>query len=607
MKKMSYKEVKESIIRNHNHSWYEDIYVRNKDNKEKTALFFRGTNVTYSEFFDMVEDYAKALKQYGVSKGDEFVACLRQTPDYPVLVAAASLIGAKINLIAADFDKDYVVQIIENADADIVLVADWDFVAMSPVLRRIDARKTIVVLPVKKWDKQNNPYSAVTDKFFRFDEDAYNRAVETFSNVIDVDRFLRNGMKYNGKINGHGKLEDELAITYTSGSTRKGVHKGVVQRNETYIIMGRYHDPEVAGIPKMDNTVTLAAIGPHADTVLMTGVSDTLLQGGIVALDPIIDEKYFLHSLRINNAGLAVATRTFWMRAMKETYQNPEFRKLTLPGLYVPSEGGEPLSAGEERALNQWLRKVKAGVKITHTPFSIVKMTVGGGDSEHGSLFLALFRGYSNLLQKIRGIHEPMGLGYYNFVDIQVLREDGTYCEPMELGRLVANAPIAMKKYHNNPEATKEYFVQDVYGKTWGDLRVYGYIDKWNKVYLKGRIDKNDPEIKTFQIADEILRDDKNIMSCEVVTVFAEDNTPVYVAHVELQFFKSVNMCRVLLAAERRCMKRFGSKLDGKLFFRVRTHEEGFPTLFTTKRNLIALTEEGVSEDCIVPSEHYRK
>lgn len=607
MKKMSWEQVRESILRDHNHSWYEDIYLRNKDTKEKNALFYRGTYVTYGEFFCLVEAYAKALKQYGVSKGDEFIACVRQTPDYPILVAAASLIGAKINLCVADFDKDYLLQIIENANADVVLVADWDFVTMSPVLRRMDARKTIVVLPVDNWGKKGNPYAEITERFFRFDKDEYERTAANFDNLIGLERFLNDGKNYTGEVNGHGKLGDDLAITYTSGSTRKGIHKGVVQRNETYIIMGRYHDPEVAGIPKMENTITLAAIGTQADTALMTGVSDTLLQGGTVALDPIIDAKYFLHSLRINNAGLAVATRAFWMRAMKETYENPEFKCITLPGLYVPSEGGEPLSAGEERALNQWLKKVRAGVKITHTPFSIVKMTVGGGDSEHGSIFLTLFRGYYNLLQKIRGIHEPIGLGYYNYVDIRVLREDGTYCEPMEMGRLVANAATAMEGYHNNPEATKEYFIQDAYGKTWGDLKLYGYIDKWDKVYLKGRINKDDPEIKSFQIADEILRDDKNIMSCEVVTIESGDETPIYVAHLEMQLLKTVNVKRVLLAAEKRCMKRFGDKLKGKLYFRVRSHAEGYPMLFTAKVNLVALKEEGVSEFCIVPSEQYGK
>ncbi len=602
---MTREEVEKSIVEEHNHSWFEDIYMRNINNQDKVSMFYRGSTYTYGDFFEMVQTYAKALKQYGVEKGTEFVACLRQTPDYPVLVAAASLIGAKINLIAPDFDLDYIADIIDNADAKIVLVDDWDFSKISYSLKKSANDKNIIVLPVDKWDKYNNPYSEITDRFYKFDAESFNKSIATFSNVIGVDKFLEDGKLYNGELNGHGKLEDELAITYTSGSTSKGIHKGIVQRNETYIVMGRYHDPEVAGIPKMDKTVTLSEIGPHADTTLMTGVSDTLLQGGIVSLDPIIDENYFLYSLKINKAGLVIATRTYWLRAMKETYENPEFVNLTLPYLYVPSEGGEPLAAGEEKALNNWLKDIKAGVSITHTPFSIVKMTVGGGDSEHGSLFLSLYRDYQNKLQKIRGIQEPIGLDCYNFADIQVLREDGTYCNNMEMGRLVANAPTAMKKYHNNPEATNKYFITDAYGKKWGDLGVYGYIDKWNKVYIKGRIGENDPVIKNFEIADEILKDTKNIMSCEVIPMYDADGNIFYVAHIETQYRKKVNLKKSLLSAEQRCMNRFGEALRNKLYFRVRSHEEGFPTLFTAKRNIIALKEEGLTEKCIVPSEYY--
>ncbi|MBQ7147609.1 MAG: AMP-binding protein [Pseudobutyrivibrio sp.] len=62
-------------------------------------MFFRGTAYTYGDFFNMVERYAKALKTHGVNKGDEFVVCLLQTPDYPVAVAAASLIVQRLTLL----------------------------------------------------------------------------------------------------------------------------------------------------------------------------------------------------------------------------------------------------------------------------------------------------------------------------------------------------------------------------------------------------------------------------------------------------------------------------------------------------------------------------
>ncbi len=580
----------QSILEQHNHSWYEDILMRNKERENKISMYYRGTTYTYKEFFEMVESYSRALKAYGLEKGDEFVACIMQTPDYPVLVAAASLIGAKINLINSAFDLDYIVEIIDRASADIVIVCEWDYVKISPALCRLH-NKTIIVLPMDYWIKGDNPYKSIEEKYFPFDRDRFHQEVSKYENVVFLKDFLNRGLDYKGEINGHGKLEDDIAITYTSGSTKKGVHKGIVQKNRTYIIMGRYHDPGVAGIPSMKNTWSMVFVGTHADTTLMSGVSDTLLQGGIVALEPIIEQEFFVHSLIINRPGLVVATRTYWIYAMKETYSNPEFKNLKLPYMYVPSEGGEPLSAGEEIALNKWLRKVRAGVKITHTPFSIVKMTIGGGDSEHGSLFLSLYRGYKNPIQKVRGISEPIGLAYYKFAEVQALREDGTYCDFMEIGHLVANSPASMERYHNDPEATEKYFITDAYGKKWGDLSTYGYIDKWKNVYIKGRIGNDDPELKTFQIADVIQRDARNIMSCEVL-FFKEKG--VYVAHIEFQY-RVKNEGEKLKAAKQRCIREFGKDVSDTILFRVRTHEEGFPTLFTAKRNLISLRDEGTS------------
>ena len=604
MKTISKEIMFEDIKENHDHSWFEEVFLRNKDNVDKVALLYRGSKYTYGEFFKYVFEYAKALKSYGINKGDEFVVCLRQSPDYPILVAAASYIGAKINLIAPDFDKDYIAEIMDKADSSIVLVHNWDFATIEPSLKKTTKVKNIVTLPMERWEKIPNPYAEITDRFYKFDQKRYEESVAKFDNIISADEFIKNGENYIGEVNGHGKLSDELAITYTSGSTKKGIHKGVAQRNETYIYMGRYHDPEVCGIPRMDNLISLAAIGTHADTTMMSGVSDTLIQGGTVALDPIVDEYYFIYSLIINNVGMAIGTRTYYIRAMKMCETVPELKGVILPYLFAPCEGGEPLSAGEEKALNHWLKIIKAGIKHTHTPFSISKMTVGGGDSEHGSIFLALFRDYYNGLQKLRGIHEPIGLDCYDFAEVAVLREDGTYCEPMEMGRLVANSPTAMKRYHNNEEATNKYFITDAYGKKWGDLSCYGYIDKWKKVYIKGRIGDNDPSVKTFQIADVILRDTKNIMSCEVVMANNDPMNPVYVAHVEGQFYKNVNIQNALKASAYRIYNEFGIDILNSVFFRVHDKVEGFPTLFTAKRNLVELKEEGVSEKCIPASDY---
>jgi len=593
--RMSRGAVLADIYANHNHSWFEELQERNRGNLEKTAISYWDIDISYKCFFELALMYAKALRSIGIGKGDEFVACVRQCPDYPAIVAAASYIGACVDLISPEFNPDFISDIIVKSGRKLILVSDWDLAKISPAIEKSDVGLCVTV-PLARWG--GDPHRDISEKFFKFDIQSYLASKNRLKTVESIEEFLHRGYAYSGEINGHGHLEDTIAVTYSSGSTKKGYHKGIPQCNRVFIIMGRYHDPEVTGMPKMSETRTYAAIGTQADTILMTGVSDTLMEGGIVVLDPVVDSRYFLYSMMFYKAGLVIATRSSWLEALYQYRINPDFRGLKLPYLYVPSEGGEPLSAGEEYALNRWLCEVKAGTAITKTPFSIVKMSVGGGDSEHGSIFLTLFRGYYSVLQKIRGIHEPIGMGYYDFADVSVLREDGTHCAPMEPGRLVANSPLSMNMYHNDPLSTERFFICDSEGNQWGDLGCYGYIDKWNYVYVKGRLSATASDIPLSQIADIMQQDYKHILSCEVVYCVYNDK-PIYIAHIEMQHdCKPGKTNYYLKKAAELCIKNYGQNFAGQLYFRVHESDDRFKLLFTTKRDIHSLNAEGLSEKC---------
>ncbi len=601
--KMSAEKAMESIIKYHNHSWFEDIYMRNKKNKDKTAFLFKGTKITYGEFFIEVKRFAKALRANGIGKGDTVFACLRNQPEFPFLFGAVSLVGAKIVMININFKQDFLEDILKRSGCNLIFINDYDFLDMFPLINNSANDKKIVLLPVDTYLKAPDPHKRFAEKFRKTDHKLVMEKFSSFTNRMSETEFLFSGVGYTGNLNAHGRLEDELVITFTSGTTSKGWPKGVVHRNKSYIIMGRYHDPEVAGVPRMDNIVTLSEIAPHADTTIMTGLSDTLMQSGTYVLEPLSGEGYFLYSLIFNKPSLVIATRSTWIDAMRLYRSDKRFKGVKMPFLTVPSEGGEPLSKGEEDELNLWLDEIHAG----NAPIPLInlktKMSVGGGDSEHGSIFLVLFRSYYDKLQKLRRIDEPIGMGYYNLSEVKVLRKDGSYCKPMEIGRLVANSAIQMKEYYLDPEATKRFYIKDKYGKIWGDLNVYGYIDKWNNVYVKGRISENDPQIKNYEIAEEILKDYKRIMSCEVINI-GKDN-PVYIAHTELRY-GNINEKAALLDAERRCMDKFGDKLNGRLLFRLRSHEEGYPVIFTAKRSAKILEEEGITDKCFKPHIMYK-
>ena len=272
--------------------------------------------------------------------------------------------------------------------------------------------------------------------------------------------------------------------------------------------------------------------------------------------------------------------------------------------MLVPASVGEPLAANEEKALNKWLKKIRAGINIIPSPNSFVSMSVGGGDCEHGGIFFILFRSLYSKLPRKNFAKEPIGMSVYNMVDIAALRPDKTICKPYEMGELVCVSPCNVMYYEDNEEANKEFYITDANGKVWTKLNTHGYLDSTNHVYVKGRILDNSKELPEFVIADVILRDTKKILSCEVVKL-EENNELTYVAHVEPMINTSINKETVLASIKARCINTFGEELANKICVRWHTNKEGYQLTGCGKRSYKALKAEGLEK--IVDAEENQK
>lgn len=591
------KSILDDIDKNRNHSWIKEVYERRKNDLNSVAIKYRGNKFTYSDFFIQSYMYAKSLKYQGLTKGDEFICCIENVPEFPFIMGAASIIGAKVNLLASDMDDDYLYSIINNANSPLIFVSDKDLKEFSSVLKRVMNNKKIIPLPLE-YSIESNKFSFITDKYYKLNQDEYNNCKKELTNILEIDEFLNLGKTYSGSVFENTGLTDGFTITYTSGSTLSNKPKGLEHGNRSYITMGRYHDPEISRIPSMKGMTMLAFVRTMSDTDFMSAISDVFMQGGNVALEPINDKDFIMWSMLINRANICLTSRTVWLYNMKKQMTDPEYKNMKFPYLIAPMCIGEPEDDNEDKALNQWLRKVKAGTKITKTPFSIVHMSIAGGDSEHGGIFITMYRALQKLKLKNSTIKGQIGMGTYGMVKVVALRDDLSHCEPDEPGKLVAKSPCTMHGYRNNPVGDKEFFIKDKYGNDWENLNTYGWIDKNGYVHVKGRVSKTDGNIPNYMIATEILKDTKKILSCEVVNSIINGET-IYIAHIEQQFQVSFNTNKVLNGAVQRCINKFGSEIIDKLYFRIRSSQESFPVTATLKRSFRDLIQEGLSDKCI--------
>lgn len=591
MKEMTTEELLKEIEENHNNSLFEEIFKRRDKELYRTALFYKGTKINYLTLKYNVIKYAKALKAYGIKKGDEIPICMANTPEFIYLLGGISLIGAKANIFGEGFDKEYITEIINGCNSDILFATDDKYSVIDDSVKKSKNKRVVLISLTESLLNGKNPYIKLEKKWYDF-KDRRNEIKDNSSRFMFSSEFLNLGKEYKGNYIEKVNLDDEFTITYSSGSTNSSRPKAIVHDVKSYIVMGIYHDPKISKVPSMKNLRMLAHIPTHSNTNIMSCITDPLMQGSEIAVEPIYTPDHFVYSLLINKPSFVTATRSFFVRCANDILNNKKFKNVKMPFLLVPMIVGEPNSIGEEKFCNKFLRKVNAGSKFTHSPLSPVVMSMAGGDCEHGGLFFVLFKEWQRKKLNYLLKKEDKGLRTYNMVYVDVLDKFGNSCEPGEIGRVVANSPCTMLYYKNNPEATDKFFIKDSLGKVWGDCCVYGYKDGYGEIHMKGRINSED-KIQPFQIADTVLKDTKNILSCEVIKI--EDK---YVIHfVAMPDAKIKDTNKLIMSIYKRCLKIFGKEITSQFVFNKRNE---FPLSGCGKRNNIALTEEGIPNNSLI-------
>ncbi len=593
------KKALNKIESNYNTSLFAEIFKRREKDYDKVALFYRGRKIKYGQLKEEVMEYAHLLKNYGINKGDEIPICMSNCPEFVYLLGAISIIGAKANIFGADFDKDYIIKIIKGCNSKIIFATDDLYEKISDSVDKTDVKDKVVISLTDSLKNGINPYAELDDEWKEL-KNNISDIKKNDENILSIDEFFKlySGIKDNpyyidSKIENNSTLDDIFTITYSSGSTNSSCPKAIMHNVRSYIVMGIFHDSDLSGVPSMANLRVMAHIPTHSNTNIMSCITDCLMQGSEIALEPIYNEDHFVNSLLINKPSFITATRSFWIKAAKTIFNNPNYKNVKMPFLLVPMSVGEPLSPGEEKYCNKFIRKVQMGKEKTHLPLSPITMSIAGGDCEHGGLFFLLFRSLqSKKLQHLLNNRE-CGLRTYDMADVQVLNGKGEICNVNEIGRITANSPCTMVGYKDNEEATEKFFIKDSNGVKRADCNVYGYIDECSGIHIKGRINENDI-IPPFEIADEVLKDTKNVMSCEVVNV--DDN---YVIHFETIPNIKINLYKIICSIHERCSKKFGEDIVSKFVYRYRNNFESFPLTGCGKRNNKSLINEGIIDDCI--------
>ena len=419
------------------------------------------------------------------------------------------------------------------------------------------------------------------------------------------DEFKNYGEDYDQVINDDNDLDTDFLITFTSGSTKVGRPKAIIHSNRSLITCGIFHQPQYSGNPEIKGLRGLAHIHTESNTDVITCISDNLMQTWSVALEPVYGKNTFLDILFLNKPNYCNATPTHIIEAAKEYLIEKKFSGRKLPWLLALFAVGEPTSKGEEKFINMFLKKAKAGsgVKIKGLSLPYTTLSIGGGDTEHGGIYYSLWKSFYEKLYTpvLKGKEYGMQPVPYAHISCFKKLPNGLYeeCNYNEMGLIASNSATTFKGYQNNIDAVKNKIIMDTYGREWLSNEVYGYIDNLGTVHVKDRSENNIKldaynNIENYKIADIILEDTKNILSCTVSKVI-ENDIEIPIINVEFQPFKEKSDEYVINSLKNRLYAKLPAnivnEIMSKIKIRIFDNKKSFPVSGSGKRGYGAIDE----------------
>lgn len=394
----------------------------------RQAVIADGRTWTYRELHDAALNVADFLLDCGIEPSDPVAIILENSAEYLIADLAIIAIGAAkvpINLMLSDAESSF---ILSDSGAKAVLTTADRRQTLSKVNDDGTVPKTFVI------ETSDEKQVVVTS------EDEVSYKPSSAKNLPSVEA-------------------DGLAlIMYTGGTT--GRPKGVVhlQRGVVENLLSHVIETEIMS----DDHLLLSSPLPHSAGVLAL---TALLRGATVEVMRQFDLGTTLDKIESSGVTYLFMVPTMINRLLDAVDERIDFDPSSLKTVLY---GASPIS--EER--------LRQGLRI----FGPVFIQLYG--QTEAPNFLTRLRRYDHDVDKFPNRLRSCGQSVL-MAAVRTVREDGTDCDPDEIGEVIGSAPYVMDRYWNRPDATAETLREG-----WlytGDL---GYLDADSYLFLVDR--KND-------------------------------------------------------------------------------------------------------------------
>lgn len=422
---------------------------------DRPAYIFFGARISYRTLGDHSDRLAKALREFGVSKGDVVALYMPNHPAFAIAYYAALKIGAVVTPMNPLYTPREVAYQAKDSGAKVLVTMDVQYDKVKGALAEGAKFEKIVVADIT--DYMPPLIRPIARARIKPPKVPYGGGVVKYADLLKYERETS-----RASIN---PVEDVAALMYTGGTT--GIPKGaeITHANISANLqqIKPFYDLTRAkrGVPADAPLVLVGVLPWYHIYGQVTVMHYAIYDGDTVIVYPRPDLRAMMKDIEKYKASVLHGVPTLFNMIIN----SPDVRRYNLRSLTFCISGAAPLP----------VEVAKKFEEITGTP-----LREGYGMTETAVV--------THLNPLFNGRHKPGSIGlpipstYAAVAD----PEKPVLLSPGQVGELVISGPQVMKGYHNRPEENEAAFFECC-GHRWLRTGDMAYMDEEGYFYIVDR------------------------------------------------------------------------------------------------------------------------